>query len=244
MNKKLFSLMADKGLTQAELADKAGVSRTAIYGIVNKGRKPNIVTTGKIAKALGVEPYEIYKIAVKEAEKVEEDGGTEEKIRIVRIAMLEAMQAKCITQTDLAKGTGLSRQWINKLINHGGVVTANTARKISLALGIKELKLFVRQKPSTLSNKPSNNMRKDESTLEARVDECARAYEDAKKKRARIMRVVNSDLRDLVLKLAADKKEFQEIHNMLYTALSEYTANCIRVARDAWDKTVTEQEKE
>lgn len=243
MNKKLFALMADKGLTQKELADKAGLSRTAIYGVMNKGRKPNIVTTGKIAKALGVEPHEIYKIAV---EEVEEDGDTvekyhtSEKYHVDRMAMLEAMQAKCITQTDLAKRTRLSRQWINKLLNHGGVVMANTARKISLALGIKERKLLCQQKPSTTSN----NMRKDESTMETRADECARAYEDAKKKRARIMRVVNSDLRDFVLKLAADKKEFQEIHNILYTALSEYTANCIRVAGDAWDKAVAEQEKE
>lgn len=240
MNKKLLALMADKGLTRAELADKAGLSRTAIYGIMNKGRKPNIATTGKIAKALGVEPYEIYKIAVKEAEKVEEDRDAEGRSRIVRAAMLEAMQAKCITQTNLAKRTGLSRQWINKLLNHGGLVNADTARKISLALGVKALKLFVQQKSST----PGNNMRKDESIIETRADKCARAYEDAKKKRARIMSVVNSDLRDFVLKLAADKKEFQEIHNMLYTALSGYTANCIRVAGDAWDKAVDEQEKE
>ena len=80
--------------------------------------------------------------------------------------------------------------------------------------------------------------------METRADKCARAYEDAKKKRARIMRVVNSDLRDFVLKLAANEKEYQEIHCMLYKALSEYTANCIRIAGDAWDKDVAEQEKE
>lgn len=240
MNKKLFALMAAKGLTQADLADRAGVSRTAIYGVMIKGRKPNIATAGKIAKALGVEPYEIYKIAVEGHEKAEEDKDAEGRVRIVRTAMLKAMQTKCITQTNLAKRTGLSRQWINKLLNHGGLVNANTARKISLALGVKELKLFVRQKPST----PGNNMKKDESTMETRADKCARAYEDAKKKRARIMRVVNSDLRDFVLKLAANKKEYQEIHQMLYKALSEYTANCIRIAGDAWDKAVAEQERE
>lgn len=239
MNKKLLALMEAKGQTQAGLADKAGVSRTAIYGVMIKGRKPNIATTGKIAKALGVEPYEIYKIAVEGHEKVEEDRDAEGRVRIVRTAILKAMQAKCITQTNLAKRTGLSRQWINKLLNHGGLVNANTARKISLALGVKALKLFVRQKPST----PGNNMRKDESTTETRADKCARAYEDAEKKRARIMRVVNSDLRDFVLNLAANKKEYQEIHNMLYTALSEYTDNCIRIAGDAWDKAVAEQEK-
>lgn len=55
---KLFALMADKGLTQADLADKAGLSRTAIYGVM-KGRKPRLPTLGKIAKALGVKPSEL-----------------------------------------------------------------------------------------------------------------------------------------------------------------------------------------
>lgn len=57
--KKLFALMADKGLTQADLADKAGLSRTAIYGVITKGRKPTPPTLGKIAKALGVKPSEL-----------------------------------------------------------------------------------------------------------------------------------------------------------------------------------------
>ena len=56
--KKLVNLMADKGMTQAELADKAGLSRTAIYSVM-KGRKPTLPTLGKIAKALGVKPSEL-----------------------------------------------------------------------------------------------------------------------------------------------------------------------------------------
>lgn len=56
--KKLFALTAGKGLTQADLADKAGLSRTAIYGVM-KGRKPRLPTLGKIAKALGVKPSEL-----------------------------------------------------------------------------------------------------------------------------------------------------------------------------------------
>ncbi|WP_206671382.1 helix-turn-helix domain-containing protein [Selenomonas montiformis] len=56
--KKLVNIMADKGLTQAELAEKAGVSRTAIYGAM-KGRTPRLNTLGKIAKVLGVKPSEL-----------------------------------------------------------------------------------------------------------------------------------------------------------------------------------------
>ena len=56
--KKLVNLMADKGLTQADLAEKAGISRTAVYGVM-KGRRPTLPTLGKIARALGVKPSEL-----------------------------------------------------------------------------------------------------------------------------------------------------------------------------------------
>ena len=56
--KKLVNLMADRGLTQADLAEKAGISRTAVYGVM-KGRRPTLPTLGKIARALGVKPSEL-----------------------------------------------------------------------------------------------------------------------------------------------------------------------------------------
>ena len=56
--KKLVNLMADRGLTQADLAEKAGISRTAVYGVM-KGRRPTMPTLGKIARALGVKPSEL-----------------------------------------------------------------------------------------------------------------------------------------------------------------------------------------
>ncbi|WP_278504174.1 helix-turn-helix domain-containing protein [Mitsuokella multacida] len=56
--KKLVDLLADKGLTQVELAKKAGISRTAVYGVM-KGRNPTLPTLGKIAKVLGVKPSEL-----------------------------------------------------------------------------------------------------------------------------------------------------------------------------------------
>ena len=56
--RKLVNLMADKGLTQADLAEKAGISRTAVYGVM-KGRRPTLPTLGKIARALGVKPSEL-----------------------------------------------------------------------------------------------------------------------------------------------------------------------------------------
>lgn len=57
--KKLIDAMAEKGLTQSELADKAHVSRAAVYGILSKGRTPRLDTLGRIARALGVKPTEL-----------------------------------------------------------------------------------------------------------------------------------------------------------------------------------------
>ena len=55
---KLIDLLADKGLTQLGLAEKAGISKTAVYGLM-KGRTPRLDTLGKVAKVLGVKPSEL-----------------------------------------------------------------------------------------------------------------------------------------------------------------------------------------
>lgn len=57
--RKLFDLMAEKGLTQAELADKAHVSRVSVWAMMKGGRTPRTDTVGKIARVLGVKPSEL-----------------------------------------------------------------------------------------------------------------------------------------------------------------------------------------
>lgn len=57
--KKLINLMAGKGLNMSQLADKAHISRSAVYGLVNKGKTPRMDTLGKIANVLGVEPSDL-----------------------------------------------------------------------------------------------------------------------------------------------------------------------------------------
>ncbi len=57
--KKLFDLMAVKGLTQADLAEKSGVSRASVWAMLKKGHTPRPDTVGKIAKVLGVKPSEL-----------------------------------------------------------------------------------------------------------------------------------------------------------------------------------------
>lgn len=56
---KLLDLIASKGMTQAELADKAGLSRASVNKLLKHGSKPRLDTLGKIAKALGVKPSEL-----------------------------------------------------------------------------------------------------------------------------------------------------------------------------------------
>ena len=47
-------------MTQAELAEKAGVSRQAIVALERGYSEPHPTTTRKLAKALGVEPPALY----------------------------------------------------------------------------------------------------------------------------------------------------------------------------------------
>ena len=54
----LLELRKEKGYTQKQLAEKAGVSRVTVNGI-KSGRSCSDETAGKIAKALGVDVTEI-----------------------------------------------------------------------------------------------------------------------------------------------------------------------------------------
>ena len=53
-------LMAMQRLTQAKLADKAGLSRQSLNGILARGTS-TVANAGKIADALGVDVTEIWK---------------------------------------------------------------------------------------------------------------------------------------------------------------------------------------
>ena len=56
--KKIGLLMAKLLISQATLADKAGISRQSMSAVIN-GRNCRPELLGKISKALGVEPEEI-----------------------------------------------------------------------------------------------------------------------------------------------------------------------------------------
>lgn len=56
---KVKTLMAKQGLTTQELSKRAGVAYNVIYLALHGRRKTTLVSIGKIAAALGVEPAEI-----------------------------------------------------------------------------------------------------------------------------------------------------------------------------------------
>lgn len=61
--KALRRTIAAKGFTVAGLARAAGVSNPALNGWLNHNKKPRLDTLGKLARALGVDIYEIAKEA-------------------------------------------------------------------------------------------------------------------------------------------------------------------------------------
>ena len=50
-----------KNLSQEQLAFETGIHRTYISGVERSIRNPTIVIVGRIAKALGVEPMELFR---------------------------------------------------------------------------------------------------------------------------------------------------------------------------------------
>lgn len=56
---KLRVLMAQNKLTLSAMVSKAKISRSTMWQILNRKRKPNTETVGKIAAALDVSPADI-----------------------------------------------------------------------------------------------------------------------------------------------------------------------------------------
>ena len=57
---RLRELMAERGLTQAELAAKVGVGQPAIANMLGRTCRPQRKTVAKLATALGVEPTALW----------------------------------------------------------------------------------------------------------------------------------------------------------------------------------------
>jgi transcriptional regulator with XRE-family HTH domain len=57
--RNLKRLRTDKGWSQEELADQAGLHRTYVSGVERGVRNPTITIVATLAKALGVAPAEL-----------------------------------------------------------------------------------------------------------------------------------------------------------------------------------------
>lgn len=57
--KKLALLIAGHGMTQAQVADRAGISRANVSKLVKRGGTPHLDTLGKLAGVFGVKPSEM-----------------------------------------------------------------------------------------------------------------------------------------------------------------------------------------
>lgn len=56
---RLSTLLAQRGLTQKELAEKTGLTPAAVSRYVSGARVPREIIVAKIAKALGVQPSDL-----------------------------------------------------------------------------------------------------------------------------------------------------------------------------------------
>jgi transcriptional regulator with XRE-family HTH domain len=50
----LFSIRSDRGLTQAQLAQRAGINQSTVQRIEQKGAKPSVFTALALARALEI----------------------------------------------------------------------------------------------------------------------------------------------------------------------------------------------
>lgn len=60
LSRNLRRLRAEKGWSQEELADRAGLHRTYVSGVERGVRNPTITIVAALAKALGVPPAELF----------------------------------------------------------------------------------------------------------------------------------------------------------------------------------------
>lgn len=60
INKRIFDLLDEKGMSQKTLSDLTGISTSAISDWKRKGTNPSAANVRKICKALGVNSEEVF----------------------------------------------------------------------------------------------------------------------------------------------------------------------------------------
>ena len=148
---KLQELMEDEGLTQRELAERAGVDDSVISLARRRKQRMSVASEKKVADALGVEVADrregeqSVRLVAGQRELVdypESTGSSEENEAgegrgdLVSVAGLENRRSfKELSQSELARRSGVGRGTINK-IEQTGRATRKTARMLAGALGV------------------------------------------------------------------------------------------------------------
>jgi transcriptional regulator with XRE-family HTH domain len=71
MSLRIKELIKEKGLSVQELADRMGISRVGLSQHINGN--PSVEVIGRIAEALGVEMYELFKSKSEIVEEITEE---------------------------------------------------------------------------------------------------------------------------------------------------------------------------
>lgn len=137
LGENILALRVRDRLTIKELSQKSQVSETSIRKVEREEYQVWNTNIEKIAMAFGVTYKELRfgEILIEDSLRKNEDSLKN---------YLEAICiAKGITQSDLARMSGVSRATINKIMNEGCVPTNNTVSKLARTLGFPEDKFQV-----------------------------------------------------------------------------------------------------
>ena len=121
----LKCLLAKNNITQWELAEKVGMSNATITNYARGRYTPSHKTIEKIANALNVTPQTFYD----DANEYTHYLNSVERIFAEKFPRL--LIEKNVSQEELAKAVGVSRQAINYYANGKTMPTANVLKKIS-----------------------------------------------------------------------------------------------------------------
>ena len=73
MKLRIKEIMQEKGVTSASLSTMVGIHKVSVSNIINGKLNPSTETLEKIAEALGVEMWELFKSKSEIMEEIEEE---------------------------------------------------------------------------------------------------------------------------------------------------------------------------
>lgn len=97
--KRLKMALDDTGISQQDLADKSGVAKASISQYVNGSHAPSNISSGKIAKILGVNPLWLMGFDVEMRKEISSESAQEDMIFLEKFSLLNERDKKIILDT-------------------------------------------------------------------------------------------------------------------------------------------------